>query len=98
MPLKKLTGRHLVFRSEFNLLDERTQEPAVELWGVDSDGRTGLIYSPSDLSCLWDKWTPVDIDRPKKSVATITKAMYAGINIVAYATGRAIVNKLDQRK
>src|SRR4029077_7877576 len=55
--LKLLTAEHPVFRSEFNLLDEKTGEPTAELWGLDVGCRTSIMYSPHDVSCLWDKWT-----------------------------------------
>ncbi len=98
-PLKKLTAEHPVFRSEFNLLDEKTGEPTAELWGVDVGCRTSIMYSPNDVSCLWDKWTSFDIPtRPKELMSMITKATRVGVNVVAYVTGREILNKLDQRE
>jgi Zn-dependent protease with chaperone function len=96
-PLKKLQADHPVFRSEFNLLDGRTGEPTVELWGVDVGGRTSIIYSSDRLSCFWDKWTSFAVpERPEELVTMITRATYVGVNVVAYATGRKTVNKLDR--
>jgi len=98
-PLKKLTAEHPVFRSEFNLLDKETGQPSAELWGVDVGCRTSIMYSPNDVSCLWDKWTSFDIPtRPKELLSMITKATSVGVNVVAYVTGREILNKLDQRE
>jgi Domain of unknown function (DUF4159) len=52
------------------------------LWGVESGGRTVLIYSPGDLSCGWNQR-----DRsPDSPVAD--RALQVGQNIVDYATGR----------
>lgn len=84
LPLKPLPPEHPVFRSE-NLLDPTT----VELHGVDFGCRTAIIYSPDDLSCLWDKWMP--FDPPKRSITAktmIRKGTRVGVNVVAYATGR----------
>ncbi len=97
--LKKLTADHPVYRSEFNLLDEKTGEPTAELWGVDVGCRTSIIYSPHDISCLWDKWTGYDIPtRPKELLTMIGKATRVGINVVAYVTGREILDKLSQKE
>lgn len=97
--LKRLTADHPVFRSEFNLLDDKTGEPTAELWGVDVGCRTSIIYSPHDVSCLWDKWTGYEIPtRPKELLTMIGKATRVGINVVAYVTGREILDKLTQRE
>lgn len=97
--LKKLTADHPVFRSEFNLVDDKTHEPLVELWGVDVGCRTSIMYSPHDLSCLWDKWTSFKVpDRPGSLVSMIDKATRVGVNIVAYVTGREILNKIQQQE
>ena len=97
--LKKLAADHPVFRSEFNLIDEKTGEPTVELWGVDVGCRTSIMYSPDDLSCLWDKWTSFDVPgRPKELLSMITKATHVGVNVVAYVTGREILDKITQQE
>ena len=90
--LQKLPPEHPVFRTEYPL-DPKT----VELWGVDIGCRTSIIYSPHDWSCLWDKWTSFEV--PKRSpqlLAMIAKANKVGVNVVAYATGRELANKLEQ--
>ena len=97
--LKKLPGDHPVYRSEFEMVDRETGVPAVELWGVDVGCRTSIFYSPHDLSCLWDKWTNFQVpSRPQSLVSMITKATNIGVNIVAYATGREILNKMAQQE
>lgn len=94
--LKKLTGEHPVFRSEFNLLDDKG-EPTVELWGVDVGCRTSIIYAPDDLSCLWDKWTSFKVPkRPAALIDMIDRSTRVGINVVAYVTGREIADKLTK--
>jgi hypothetical protein len=96
--LKKLTAEHPVFRSEFNLLDDKG-EPLAELWGIDVGCRTSIIYSPYDLSCLWDKWTSFEIPgRSKELLALIARATRVGVNVVAYVTGREILNKIQQQE
>ena len=82
--LKPLTADHPVYRSEY-LLDPKT----VRLMGVDLNCRTPIIYSPDDLSCLWDKWSRQDPPRRTPDTkAMITRATRIGLNVIAYATGR----------
>lgn len=92
--LKRLTAEHPVFRSEY-LIDP----DANELWGVDVGCRTSIMYSPIDLGCLWDKWSIVD---PPKRTANmklmISKSTKAGVNIVAYATGREPPSSLTRHE
>jgi hypothetical protein len=96
--LKKLPADHPVFRSEYNLLDDAGQ-PTAELWGIDVGCRTSIIYSPHDLSCLWDKWTSFDVPKRRRElVAMITKANRVGVNVVAYVTGRELVDKLTRQE
>ncbi|HLJ11867.1 MAG TPA: DUF4159 domain-containing protein, partial [Planctomycetaceae bacterium] len=96
--LKKLTADHPVFRSEFKLLDDKG-EPLAELWGVDVGCRTSIMYSPNDLSCLWDKWTSFQIPgRSQELLTMIDKATRVGVNVVAYVTGREILNKFEQQE
>lgn len=91
--LKMLPADHALYRSEY-LIDPST----VEMWGVDVGCRTSIIYSPHDFSCLWDKWTPFEVPgRSPQMSAMITKAVRIGVNVVAYATGRELPNKLEQQ-
>ncbi len=93
--LMKLAADHPVYRSEFNLLDERTGEPSAELWGLEAGGRTVLIYSPNTISCLWDKWKSFEVrGRPPEATAMIERAVRIGTNVVAYVTGRSPGKKL----
>src|SRR5579872_3747290 len=97
--LKRLSADHPVFRSEFNLIDKATGEPSAELWGVDVGCRTSIMYSPHDVSCLWDKWTSFEIPgRSKDLVTMIDKATRMGVNVVAYVTGREVLDKLVQQE
>lgn len=97
--LKKLIADHPVFRSEFNLIDDKTGEPLTELWGVDVGCRTSIMYSPHDLSCLWDKWTSFEVPgRPKELDGMVRKSTQVGVNIVAYVTGRELLNKKEREE
>jgi len=90
LQLKRLKSDHPVYRSEYRL------DTSIELWGVDFGCRTAIIYSPDDLSCLWDKWSVSE--RPAWQTAMIDKNMKIGVNVVAYATGREILDKFKQAK
>ncbi len=82
--LKKLSPDHPIYRAEY-LLDPES----VELWGVEVGCRTAFVYSPEDLSCLWDKWLPQDPpERMIELKRMITKSSRIGVNVIAYATGR----------
>lgn len=72
-PVYRLPPEHPVFRSLY-----RIDGAAVELHGIDLGCRTSIIYSPNDLSCLWEQ-----ANIPGKSRA----AFELGANIAAYAIG-----------
>ena len=91
--LERLPADHPVFRSEY-LLDPDT----VELYGADLGCRTPIMYSPVDLSCYWDLWTPNDPPgRDPRLIGQITQKVNVGVNILAYATGREPPDKLDAK-
>ena len=91
--LERLGADHPVFRSEY-LLDADT----VELYGADLGCRTPIMFSPADLSCFWDLWTPYDLpDRDPQLLAQITQKVNVGVNVLAYATGREPPDKLDAK-
>lgn len=90
--LKQLGADHPIYRAEFLFEDP----DAVELWGVDVGCRTAIVYSPDDLGCLWEYWTP--LEPPRRSprlTGMVTQKLRVGVNVVAYATGREPPSKLD---
>ena len=92
--LKPLPPSHPVYRSEYLFTDPES----VKLYGVDFGCRTVIIFTPEDLSCLWNKWMKQDPpDRPLGLKTMIIRAMKIGVNVIAYATGREPPNKLDQQ-
>ncbi|WP_417387951.1 DUF4159 domain-containing protein [Gimesia sp.] len=97
--LRQLERTHPVYRSEFRLLDLKTGAPLVELWGAETGCRTSILYSPEDLSCLWDKWSPLTLpDRAPELDASITRALHVGVNVAALTAGRVLVKELGPEK
>ncbi len=72
VPLRKLGRQHAVY----HLLSEIDTET---LRGIDFGCRTSVLYSPEDVSCLWEQ-----AELPRLS----EEAFKLGANIVAYAIGR----------
>ena len=92
--LRKLPDTHDVYRAE-EIFDDNPPE----LWGVDFGCRTAIIYSPHDHGCRWNKWTVSNPrDRIPQVKTQIDKSMKIGVNVVAYATGRELQDKLKTPK
>ncbi|QDT24853.1 Prenyltransferase and squalene oxidase repeat protein [Gimesia panareensis] len=95
--LRKLEGAHPVYRSEFPLSDPDSGTPLVELWGAETGCRTAIIYAPEDLTCLWEKWSPVALPgRTKKFAQYIERSLQAGVNVCALAAGRTLIRELPR--
>ncbi|MBN2446230.1 MAG: DUF4159 domain-containing protein [Phycisphaerae bacterium] len=71
-PLHELGSDHALYHLEYDV-------PPMELEGIDVGCRTAVIFSPVNLSALWEIG-----DVPKLS----EQALHLGTNIAAYAVGR----------
>ena len=92
--LNALKPDHHVYRS-WHLLDPAS----IKLEGVEVGCRTAIIYCEEDHSCLWNKWAPYDLPkRTPQMKTTIARSIRIATNIIAYATGGELLNKLDQAK
>jgi hypothetical protein len=90
--LRRLPATHDIYRSEAVF----AANPP-ELWGVDFGCRTAIVYAPFDHACRWHKWTKYDIPTRRPDVKSqIAQSMNLGVNIIAYATNRELVSKLDR--
>lgn len=79
-PLRELDPGHPVYTALFPL-------PPQGLMGVDVGCRTSVLYSPRDLSCLWEQRNLPDLSEP---------ALQLGANIAAFAAGRrGLRDRLD---
>jgi len=91
MELRKLPATHDIYRSE-----HFSEGAPPELWGVDIGCRTAIVYAPFDHACRWDRWMKFDPPRRHTAVRTqITKSMQLATNVIAYATGRELHDRLD---
>jgi hypothetical protein len=90
MRLRKLPATHDIYRSE----DYAEGDPP-ELLGVDIGCRTAIVYAPFDHACRWDRWMKFDPPQRHTAVRTqITKSMKLATNVIAYATGRELHDRL----
>lgn len=81
--LRRLEPEHAVWSTLFRLV------PDWPLYGIDVGCRTGVFYSPDDLSCQWE------FAHEESSIT----ALRLGANIVAYAVGpEDLRDKLEERK
>lgn len=95
--LRKLAGSHPVYRSEFPLADPDSGTPLVELWGAETGCRTAIIYAPEDLTCLWEKWSPVALpQRTQAFEQLINRSLQTGVNVCALAAGRTLIRALPR--
>ncbi|MBY0586454.1 DUF4159 domain-containing protein [bacterium] len=80
--LRRLEPEHGVWSSLFKLSEDWP------LFGIDVGCRTGVFYSPQDLSCQWEH-----ADEPDSQTA-----LKVGANIIAYAVGpEDLRDKLEDR-
>ena len=92
-PLRKLPYDHPVWYAETKVDPDYAPET---LWGIDACCRTSVVYCPEDLSCYWDLGqSERERDYPKAVEEKIRASFNLGVNILAYATGRQLKNKLD---
>lgn len=89
--LRKLEPTHDIYRSE-NVF---SSDPP-ELWGVDFGCRTAIVYAPYDHACRWAKWIPHDHRENAQVKFQIVKSLQLGTNVIAYATGRELRDKLQR--
>lgn len=92
--LRKLPATHDVYRSEHVF---SVQDAPPELWGVDFGCRTAILYAPFDHACRWNKWMKHPPQGRLGEVKTqVDKSMKLGVNVIAYATGRELQDKLKR--
>jgi prenyltransferase beta subunit len=95
-PLEKLSPDHPIWFAESRVSPADLPDGAW-LYGVQTCCRLGVVYSPISLSCRWELNLPYG-SKPNFSEAvqadldTCTKI---GINVVSYATGKELKQKLD---
>lgn len=95
-PLTRLPPGHPIWQAQAKLLPEDLPKNTW-LYGVETCCRLSVVYCPSSLSCRWElhpaygKKLPYS-DAVKNELENFTKV---GLNILAYATGRELKDKLD---
>jgi hypothetical protein len=73
-PLRPLDAKHPIWRAH-----SLVRPGAFRLEGIEMGCKTVVVYSPNDLSCLWES---NKLDSPQ-----VQLAFRLGANIIAYATG-----------
>jgi hypothetical protein len=96
--LDRLPPNHPIWFAEHRI-DPATLGKDFWVYGVQACCRTAVFYVPKSLSCRWELGGAL-FHRDQGSPAAraqIGSAVRIGQNLVAYATGRELQDKLDQR-
>ncbi len=95
-PLEKLPPDHPLWYAESRVVPKDLPADAW-LYGVQTCCRLGVVYVPYSLSCRWQLNVPYGIkpDFPEDVQADLDTATKIGINVLAYATGKELKEKLD---
>ena len=94
-PLRLLPPDHSIWFAE-QRVDPKFVRP---LYGIDACCRTGVVYCPENLSCYWELAVPQrsrSKDYPQVVQDEIQACLAIGSNVMTYATGRELRQKLDQ--
>ncbi|RMF37308.1 MAG: DUF4159 domain-containing protein [Planctomycetota bacterium] len=95
-PLEKLPPEHPIWFAEARVRPADLP-PGAWLYGVQTCCRLGVVYVPYSLSCRWELHLPYGkppaySPEVRSQLETATKI---GINVLAYATGKDLKEKLD---
>ncbi len=91
--LQLLNENHPVFSSQYTL----TQNPDRPLYGLQSSCRTSVIYCPKNLAGFWKHNRSSSLEMLANGPQNEVKlCIQLGANVVAYATGREVKDKLDR--
>ena len=95
-PLQKLPPNHPIWAAETKVAPDALPE-GFWLYGIDACCRTSVVFSPISLSCRWELAKPYGAKPTysKRVTAELDNAVKIGLNVVAYATGRELKDKLD---
>ncbi len=95
-PLEKLSPDHPIWHAERSV-DLKAMPEDFWLYGVQSCCRLGLVYSPISLSCRWELNMPYGAgpDYPATVQSQLDNATLAGVNVLSYATGKELKQKLQ---
>ncbi len=95
-PLEKLSPDHPIWSVEARV-DPQNLPHGFWLYGVQSCCRLGVVYSPISLSCRWELNAPFGLkaDRSPKVQAELDNATKIGVNVLSFATGKQLKEKLD---
>jgi hypothetical protein len=96
-PLRKLPPEHPVWFAEAKA-DLSNMPKDFWLYGLETCCRTSVVFSPTSLGCRWEMYRP-DGQGLRKLPENIRRecetATIIGVNVVTYATGRELKDKLD---
>lgn len=94
-PLERLPPTHPVWFAE-RKVDPGQLSEDFWVYGVQACCRTAVVYVPLSLTCRWELSDPTGRTKFVQPVAQqLDSAVALGQNIVAYATGRELKDKLD---
>ncbi len=95
-PLEKLSPDHPIWFAESRVAPQDLPDDAW-LYGVQTCCRLGVVYCPISLSCRWQLNQPYGL-KPEFTAAVrkdVDVSTKIGLNVVSYATGRELKQKLD---
>lgn len=92
-PMQRLDRSHPVYSAQYPL----EVNPDRPLYGLQSSCRTSVIFCPRNLSGIWRVNRPSFMDQlPADARSQVTYAIQLGVNVISYATGRELKEKLDR--
>lgn len=95
-PLRLLEASHPVYNAYYPIENPSPDRP---LWGLQSSCRTSVIYCPRNLAGFWKHNRPASIKSlPSGPAREVEYCVRLGANVLAYATGRDVKEKLDRPK
>ncbi len=95
-PMRKLDSSHAVWNAQIPI-DVSNLPPEFWLYGIESCCRTAVMYSPISLACRWelDRAYGPPLQASEKVRKELKEATAVGINVVTYATGRQLKDRLQ---
>ena len=90
-PLRLLPPDHPVWYAEQPVEPNQIRP----LYGLDSCCRTSVVYCPQNLGCYWELARGRGMQYPANVQSEVDAVLAIGANVLAYATGREVRDKLD---